>query len=134
MAIIPITEHDPSFKENWQGQTVPPHVRGGIVRYIMQGVPTGSFLEAVISNDLRQALGKADDKNRTNLFAIVCWFHNHAPSFCWGSPARYRAWLHAHELARKGGDLSAAADAAHDAETRNIFQSVRFICAAGGEQ
>ena len=34
---------------------IPQHMRGGIERYVMNGVPPGSFLTAVLSNDLKEA-------------------------------------------------------------------------------
>lgn len=40
--------NDPRF----DGWNVPAHTRGGIVRYIDEGIPPGSFLTAIICNDL----------------------------------------------------------------------------------
>ena len=33
-------------------QTIPEHMRGGIERYVNHGIPPGSFLTAIICNDL----------------------------------------------------------------------------------
>ncbi len=61
--------------------------------YILRGVPTGSFLEAVISNDLREAMARADEDSRAALFGLVSYLHNDCPGGCWGSPERYRDWM-----------------------------------------
>ncbi|MBB6228318.1 flagellar motor switch protein FliG [Polymorphobacter multimanifer] len=42
--------------------TIPERLRGGLVRYIVKGIPTGHFLQAVISNDLREACARADEQ------------------------------------------------------------------------
>jgi hypothetical protein len=62
-------------------------------RYYNRHCPTGSFLEAVICNDLREACALADDKNLWILPVIVAWLYNHAPGGCWGSSEKYEAWV-----------------------------------------
>ena len=62
-------------------------------RYVNEHCPTGSFLEAVISNDLREACAQADDRNMWTLPVIVAWLYNEAPGSCWGSPAKYEEWV-----------------------------------------
>ena len=39
------------------------HLMPTLDRYIQNHIPTGGFLEAVLSNDLRNALDRADDEN-----------------------------------------------------------------------
>ena len=72
---------------------IPDRMRGGIARYIEQGIPPGSFLQAVITNDLRRAVEQADDENLMNLPAYMAYFYHEAPSDCWGSPEKMKAWL-----------------------------------------
>ena len=60
--------------------------------YVAKGVPLGSFLEACVENDLRNAFGRADEESREHLFEIVKWLHNEAPSTCWGSREKRIAW------------------------------------------
>jgi len=78
------------------------HIRdnmmGAIYRYIRHGIPPGSFLTAVIENNLSEAVGRADDENLENLPAFPAYFYNEAPSPCWGSPEKRRAWI------AKGGE------------------------------
>ena len=70
-------------------------------RYVDHGVPVGGFLEAVISNDLFGAMGRADDSSRANLFAICSFVYNDMPGVCWGSPAKVTAWLNAKRAERQ---------------------------------
>lgn len=71
---------------------VPAGTREGLARYLMYGVPTGDFLLAVLSNDLRDAVGRADMENQRGLVYIVNFLYNVAPSAAWGSPDKVAAW------------------------------------------
>jgi hypothetical protein len=64
-----------------------------VARYLENKIPPGSFLSAVICNDLREACGRADMLSRVQLFDLVVWFYNYAPSNSWGSPEKFEAWL-----------------------------------------
>jgi hypothetical protein len=79
-------------------ELLPVHIQPGIRHYVEEGQEVGSFLEAVISNDLKESLGRADIVNREHLFDIVSWFYNHAPSPCWGSPEKYQKWIAEHQM------------------------------------
>ena len=61
--------------------------------YIDRGVPPGSFLAAVLENNLKEAVSRADDRNMHNLPAYVGYLYNEAPMQCWGSPAKVGAWI-----------------------------------------
>lgn len=80
---------------------VPEHCQGGLVRYIVHGIPPGSFLLAVLTNDLMGALGKADEVNRDALHAYGSFLYNDAPADCHGSPAKVAAWI------KRGGMVGA---------------------------
>ncbi|MCR9254738.1 MAG: hypothetical protein NXI16_01430 [Alphaproteobacteria bacterium] len=81
-------------------------MRGGIERYIEQGVPMGGFLTALASNDLKEACARADSNNSRLIFEWVAWFWNYAPSECWGSPDRVSAWIAAGGLESKREDVA----------------------------
>lgn len=72
---------------------IPDYMIGAVRRYILQGIPPGSFLTAVVCNDLREAFARADDVNAQHMHGWVRFFYNYAPSGCWGSPERYNNWL-----------------------------------------
>lgn len=53
----------------------------------------GSFLTAVLENDLAEAVGRADFQNIEVLPAIVAFVYRNLPSPCWGSKEKVEAWL-----------------------------------------
>lgn len=63
-----------------------------LTAWITSGRPMGHFCEAVVSNDLREACARADERNRHALFEIVAWLYNHAPIQSWGSPEALEEW------------------------------------------
>jgi len=71
----------------------PDCARGSLQRYLESKIPPGSFLTAVLSNDLREAFSKADEPNREALFDTVRFLYNNAPASAWGSPENVKAWM-----------------------------------------
>ena len=72
---------------------IPQHMREGLFNYIMNGVPTGSFLTAVLCNNLRDSFAHADDINRHAIYAFVKFLYNDVPSQAHGSPFRVSDWI-----------------------------------------
>lgn len=72
---------------------IPTACREGLANYIAHGVPTGDFLWAVLTNNLRGAVERADDDNIKIIPIYVHWLYNLAPAACWGSEAKVTAWL-----------------------------------------
>lgn len=72
---------------------VPEHTATGLIEYIVYGIPTGGFLTAVLENNLKEAVGRADHLNGRFLFEICSFLYNHAPYKCWGSRESVRNWL-----------------------------------------
>lgn len=72
---------------------LPEHMRDGFQRYIERGIPGGSFMNAVLANDLMGAMQRADDINRERLFDTCAFLHNEAPIGCFGSEERVRDWI-----------------------------------------
>lgn len=62
-------------------------------RYAEYGIPTGSFLRAVLENNLKEAFGMADRNNLINLSAVVGYCYNNLPSNIWGSPEKVKQHL-----------------------------------------
>lgn len=73
-------------------EKLPRHMREAMSRYILDGHPIGSFLQAVLSNDLEAAFRHADHINRLWMMDFVGFLRDHAPAKCWGSVERIRAW------------------------------------------
>ena len=62
-------------------------------RYVFDKIKPGGFLTAILTNDLKEAMGRADSTNRRRVFEYVEWLYNQAPHNCWGSPERVSEWL-----------------------------------------
>ena len=77
----------------FKGFYIPDRMMGGLTRYIEDGIPPGDFLTAVISNDLSEAVGRADEENLRNLPAYIGYLYNKAPSGCWGSMTKMHDWM-----------------------------------------
>ncbi|MFI5222848.1 MAG: hypothetical protein ACHQX3_01175 [Nitrospirales bacterium] len=76
-----------------RGTRIPNYMWDGLVEYITEGRPTGSFLYAVLSNDLRGACNQADGANQHILYDYVFFLYNNAPAACWGSVPRVTKWM-----------------------------------------
>jgi hypothetical protein len=87
-------------------QNLPNHVRGGIVRYVLLGLSTGSFLKAVFSGDTEFAAHKADGRNLPHLDDFFDFVENECPADCQGSTDAVGDW------SKQGGLLKL--DRSHD--------------------
>ena len=72
---------------------IPERMQGGIIRYYENRLPPGDFLTAVINNDLKEAVGRADSENKVLLHAYIMWFYNQAPGGSWGYAGASDKWL-----------------------------------------
>jgi len=74
-------------KISFEGEyaSIPQKMQDSILAYVFDHVPVGSFLEAVICNDLRGAVGRADAENLPLLKLYVQWFFNVCPQLCVGA-------------------------------------------------
>ena len=70
-----------------------PKWRGGIRRYIEGRVRPGSFLSAVLENDLKQAVRCADSESMSMLPELVDWLWSNAPARCWGNETNVFCWI-----------------------------------------
>lgn len=83
-------------------QKAPNHLGAALQRYIEQRTPLGGFMTAVVENNLREACAMADHVNQHQLWDIVNWLYNEAPSQCWGSPEKVKQWLSTRPAAVNG--------------------------------
>lgn len=72
---------------------VPEHCRAGLLRYLMLGIPPGSFLQSLISNDLTGAVARADAVNAQSIKSYIDFLHHEVSMECWGSVKRYEDWV-----------------------------------------
>lgn len=72
-------------------------------RYVKYGIPTGSFSQSVLENDLSGAFGNSDGESENHLRALLTYLYNDVPNICHGSPERVREWL-ARDWSKERGD------------------------------
>ena len=64
-----------------------------IDRYVRGQCYPGTFMTAVLCNNLKEAFMWADENNRRYMFDIVNYCYNNIPSECWGSKTKFEAWF-----------------------------------------
>lgn len=72
---------------------IPEYMIDGLIRYVFDRVPPGSFLMAVLENNLMRAMECADETNSRCLKAYAMFLYNYVPMSCKGSPEKVEAWL-----------------------------------------
>ena len=72
---------------------LPLHVHRAMLDYVLERRCPGDFLEAVLSNKLKEAVLFADKTNRGAIVEIVSFCMNALPSECWGSDEKVNAWI-----------------------------------------
>ena len=80
---------------------IEPRFKESIDAYVATGRPTGGFLYAVLCNDLRESIARADEHAIDNLPHIVCYLYNEVPGNCWGTPERVSRWFRGRERERE---------------------------------
>ena len=78
-----------------------PETIESIKAYMETGRPTGGFLYAVLTNDMTEALFRADIENREALYDIVSYIYNNIPGDAWGSPTKVEMWMKKKQEERK---------------------------------
>ncbi len=78
---------------DFTGYSVPDHTQVALEMFILHGIPPGSFLTSVLTNDLFGAFSSADYQNRDRLEDIVKWLQHKAPLESYGSRAKIAAWI-----------------------------------------
>ena len=86
---------------------LPEHAQAGMQRYLEHGIIPGSFLLAVLENDLMWAAGRADAVNLVNLPAYASFLYCEAPLGSYGSPEDVREWSKARQTGSPHREQSA---------------------------
>jgi len=71
---------------------IPHHLRGGLVRYFADGILPGGFMQAVLCNDLTEAVVRGAPGSLFALPALIEFLRWTAPERAWGSRERVLAW------------------------------------------
>ena len=72
---------------------IKPDTKSDLDRYANFCISTGSFLNAVLFNDLMGAMARADEENRRDIFDICQYIRDNLPVSCYGSPEAVKKWL-----------------------------------------
>lgn len=89
-----LTEKDLNYTYHQEtAQIIPPHTLEALIRYRDHGLPPGSFLTAFLSNNLMEALGRADIENLQNFAAIGYFIYNAIPERSHGSMSKVATWI-----------------------------------------
>lgn len=80
---------------------LPPHLKSSLDAYVQTGRPLGSFLQACVDNNLREACGRADETNLPLIPVIVSYLHCECPIFCWGMEGQHDRWVRQRREARQ---------------------------------
>jgi len=72
---------------------VPAYMRYAINSYVNDHKLPGDFLQAVLKNNLREAVTRADTFNLAALEGWILLLHNYVPRNCWGSPKKVEDWV-----------------------------------------
>lgn len=63
-----------------------------INNHVLRGQRCGHFVTAVLSNDLTEAVNRADDECQKCLHTIILYLYNRCPGECWGSKKKMEDW------------------------------------------
>ena len=72
---------------------IPDYMREALIRYFENRIEPGGFLIAILTNDLHEAAGHADETNRRLLWEYCGWLYNFAPAYAYGNSQRVIEWL-----------------------------------------
>lgn len=82
----------PALGYTQRGSRIPDAIARALGGWIERGEMPGSFTQAVLRNDLRDTVGRADPASFAALQTIVIYLYSEAPSACWGSAEKMTAW------------------------------------------
>ena len=86
--------------ERWTGRIqegfvkcdLPMYMQEGVIMWVVEGIPGGDFLMAVMENDLKGACMRADDNNQRRIFEWAKLLYNDLPAGCHGSKKKVAEW------------------------------------------
>ena len=81
-----------NFKIKLVEYCIPDHLHYGLTSYVFDGVPTGHFLHAVLTDKLYEAVARGDNWSQAALVPLVKFLYNCAPRGCFGDDRKVTAW------------------------------------------
>ena len=95
MTLNYLTEYAEATRQSWadgMARLIPSRMIPDLVCYIVHGIHPGNFLSAVVSNDLMDAVARADEENQKLLVEYSTFLYNYAPIGCFGSKEAFLNW------------------------------------------
>ena len=92
-----------SLEKSLAEYQIPGSLHGGIIRWVCDGIPPGSFLKRIIENDAEGATLRADQVNVHHVAKLLLWFTREAPAECWGSNTNILDWIYQHKRKIENG-------------------------------
>ena len=94
-------------------EMIPKLMRSGLWLWVNNGHHPGSFLSALLANNLTETFRRADDQNGGIIGNYARFLYNWCPAPCYGSPEKVKDWaalggLHGMR-AKEAAELAAAA-------------------------
>ncbi len=74
-----------------------PDYNDAIERYIEKGIDPGSFLTAILSNQIMEAYMYADFADGTCMHSWAKWLYNYGDERYWGTPEIVEKWIESHK-------------------------------------
>ena len=93
-----ITNSADAWKAASQRYCMTEQSKESLYNYLVYGLEPGSFMTAVLCNDLIGAAGSADYENIKRMGYYVQWLVRYAPSGSYGSPEAVKGWLNKNEF------------------------------------
>lgn len=81
------------LRKGFEECNIPGYMRGGLERYLVEGIEPGGFLMAVLENDFKGAVARADRTNQVYLVNYGQLLYNFLPRDAHGSPEKVKAWI-----------------------------------------
>lgn len=75
---------------------LPMYMKEGVENWVFHGIPCGDFLHAVMTNDLKLTVFRADENNLAKTHEWVQFITWNLPSGCQGSIAKVNDWIKRH--------------------------------------
>lgn len=70
----------------------PNHLWRGLKYYVLEGYPTGQFLEAVFVGNLFEVFRRGDVGSLASLRPLIMYLENECPIGCYGSKEHVKEW------------------------------------------
>lgn len=80
------------IEQGFQKLGLPDYMMGGVTRWVFDGIPPGSFLEAVFTNNLSKAVFCADRNNKQKLAEWAEFSYWYLPAMCRGNDKNVKNW------------------------------------------